>query len=131
MEPPTHRFTRTTRGRRQHARYGEEYQLATIQDNSKRELTAKNELETVEHIIGVIFMQYSMQVGLQRFKKKSEDALQQELQQLLDMEVFVPIQESCLTAEQKQKALSMVTFIKKKCDNQVKGRVCADRRKQR
>ncbi len=72
-----------------------------------------NEHEVVEHIIGVVFTQYSMQAGLHKFKKEGENSLQQELKQLHDMEVFIPIPEDNLT------------------NSQVKGRVCADGRNQR
>lgn len=49
-----------------------------------------DELEVVEHIIGVVFTQYSLQAGLQKFKKQGKDAMKQELQQLHNMDVFIP-----------------------------------------
>ncbi len=66
----------------------------------------------------------------QKFKEQGENALWDELKQLHDMDVFIPVPESTLTVDQKSKALSTVTFIKQKWDNWVKGRVCADGRKQ-
>lgn len=89
------------------------------------------EIKITEHIIGVVFTQYSLKAGLSRFKEAGEEALKKELTQLHDMDVFVPIPESNLSDEQKRKALSMVTFIKQKRDDRVKGRVCANGQKQR
>ncbi len=66
----------------------------------------------------------------QKFKEQGENALWDELKQLHDMDVFIPVPESTLTVDQKSKALSTVTFIKQKWDNWVKGRVCADGCKQ-
>ncbi|KAL7464347.1 hypothetical protein ACHAXS_004676 [Conticribra weissflogii] len=125
------RSSRTTRGQRQNPRYDEEYELLNTHDNTRREITSMDELEITEHIIGVVFTQYSLRAGLRRFKEKGEQAIKQELQQLHDMDVFVPVPESNLSADQKRKALSTVTFIKEKRDKRVKGRVCADGRKQR
>ncbi len=82
-----------------------------------------NDKEVTKHIIGVVFTQYSMRAGLRKFKKEPENALHKELQQLHDMEVFIPMPANDLTPEQKRKALSTVTFIKQKRDNRVKGRV--------
>ncbi len=67
---------------------------------------------------------------MHKFKERGEEALQQELKQLHDMDVFIPVPESDLSPQQKEKAHSTVTFIKEKRDNRVKGRVCADGRKQ-
>ncbi len=90
-----------------------------------------SELETTEHIIGVVFTQYLLQAGLRKFKERGEKALHQELKQLHDMDVFIPVPESELTSAQKQNALSTVTFLKEKRDSQVRGRVCADSCKER
>ncbi len=45
------------------------------------------------------------------------------------MDVFISVPETRLTTEQKKKALSAATFIEEKCNNQVKGIVCANGRK--
>ncbi len=90
-----------------------------------------DEYDVIKHIIRIVFTQYSMQARLQKLKKEGEEALQKELKQLHYMDVFIPVPAANLTQEQKNKALSTVTFIKQKRDNQVKGRVCADGRKQR
>ncbi|KAL7461401.1 hypothetical protein ACHAXS_001822 [Conticribra weissflogii] len=125
------RSSRATRGQRQSQRYDEEYELFVRHDNDERNITPMTELEITEHIMGVVFTQYSLRAGLRKFKERGEEALHQELKQLHDMDVFVPVPESSLSPQQKEKALSTVTFIKEKRDNRVKGRVCADGRKQR
>ncbi len=70
-----------------------------------------------------------MCAGLWKFKNEGEDMFQQDLKQLHDMDMFKPVLASNHALEQKKKALLTVSFIKQEWDNQVKGRVCTDRRK--
>ncbi len=58
-------------------------------DNSHREVKPMSNLKITEHVIGVIFTQYSMKVGLSRFKEAGEETLKKELTQLHNMDVFV------------------------------------------
>ncbi len=61
--------------------------------------------------------------------RRSEHALQQELKQVHDIDVFVPVRESSLTTKPKREVLlSTVTFMKEKRDNLMKRGVCADKR---
>ncbi len=90
-----------------------------------------NELDITKHVIGVVFTQYLLCASLTKFKQNGKEAIQQELKQLHNMDVLIPIPADNLTPEQTKNALLTVTFIKEKHDARVKGRVCANGCKQR
>ena len=75
--------------------------------------------------------QMLMKKGLEMFSEGGYAAVKQEMQQLHDRKVMQPIQRKDLTPEQKQEALGYLMFLKKKRCGKIKGRGCADRRKQR
>jgi hypothetical protein len=54
-----------------------------------------------------------------------------ELKQLHNMKTFFPVDSKTLTKQEKQKAISSLMFLKEKRNGDVKGRACADGRKQR
>ena len=78
-----------------------------------------------------IFTQYNVRQGIKRFGQSGIDAIHKEMEQLHDMEVIDPILASNLTTKEKQAALAYLMFLKEKRDGQIKGRGCADGRKQR
>lgn len=92
--------TRSTRGQCQNPRYDEDYGLLVTHNNENSKVKQMDELKVMEHIIRVVFVQYSLQAGLQRFKKQGMDALQHELQQLCDIDVFILVPESNLMPKQ-------------------------------
>lgn len=98
--------------------------MANMHNNLNRDIAEMTELEVVEHVIGLALIQCSLKAGLKKFKEAGEAALKSELQQLHDMDVFIPLPKSNLTEDQKRKTLSTVTFIKQKHDGRVKGTVC-------
>ena len=53
------------------------------------------------------------------------------MKQLHDRNICEPIKEKDLSREQKSKALGYLMFLKQKRCGQIKGRGCADRRKQK
>jgi Reverse transcriptase (RNA-dependent DNA polymerase) len=75
--------------------------------------------------------QYSMNQGLKLFKERGVEAVLQELRQLHTRKVITPIMASELTYDQKCQALSYLMFLKEKRSGKIKGRGCADGRKQR
>ena len=75
--------------------------------------------------------QTSMKKGLEMFGEGGYAAVKQEMQQLHDRKVMQPIRRKDLTPEQKREALGYLMFLKKKRCGKIKGRGCADRRKQR
>jgi hypothetical protein len=59
------------------------------------------------------------------------DAVRKEMQQLHDRKVMKPVEHKGLTASQKREALEYLMFLKRKRCGKIKGRGCADGRKQR
>jgi hypothetical protein len=83
------------------------------------------------NIVHRAMTQYSLNKGLVKFQKEGEKAFKKELEQLHMKETFAPVNEGDLTAKQKKRALESLVFLKEKRDGSIKGRDCADGRKQR
>ena len=73
--------------------------------------------------------QYNVKRGLKEFGQKGAEAVMSELKQLDDMSVLEPT--STLSPEQRHDALAYLMFLKRKRCGRIKGRGCADGRKQR
>ena len=74
---------------------------------------------------------YSLKSGLRKFGKRGEIAITNELGQFHDLSVFVPVDATKLSQEERQEALASLIFLKEKRDGTIKARACADGRKQR
>jgi hypothetical protein len=74
--------------------------------------------------------QYSLKKGLREFQKVGEAAVSKELEQLHMRDTFAPQDSKNLTTKQKREALESMMFLKEKRDGTIKGRACADGRKQ-
>ena len=72
-----------------------------------------------------------MKRGLKIFGEEGMKAVKDELQQLHDREVMKLVHKNKLTPEQRQESLGYLMFMKRKRNGKVKGRGCADGRKQR
>ena len=72
----------------------------------------------------------SVKQGLRRFGEKGVAAVKSEMQQLHDRSVMFPVKISSLTLEQKRRTLNYLMFLKRKRCEKIKGRGCADGRKQ-
>ena len=75
--------------------------------------------------------QMNWKKGIKVFGEKGEEAIQKELQQIHDMEGFQPKHWYELTKEERAEALKYLMYLKEKRDGRIKGRGCADGRKQR
>jgi hypothetical protein len=75
--------------------------------------------------------QMSAKKGLTVFGQQGADALMKELRQLVIMKVMNGTKSHELTKEQKRRALKYLMFLKEKRCGRIKGRGCADGRKQR
>jgi hypothetical protein len=84
-----------------------------------------------EALLGFVFTQVSMKRGLRMFGRRGEEAVEAELQQLHDRRVIEPVKAESLSQEEKHKALGYLMFLKEKRTGKIKGRGCADGRKQR
>jgi hypothetical protein len=78
----------------------------------------------------IIFTQYNLKQGIQKFGDNGKAAVLVELQQLYDRSVMDPINKYDLTAEERKGALRYLMFLKEKRCGTIKGRGCADGRKQ-
>jgi hypothetical protein len=87
--------------------------------------------DRLEYALGIILQQYSIGAGLKKFRERGEKGVTKELSQMHNMSVFAPIMKSDLTREERKKAISSLMFLKEKRDKSIKGRFCADGRKQR
>ena len=75
--------------------------------------------------------QMSMRKGLKVFGEPGYAAVKKEMQQLHDRKVMQPVNRKDLSQSQKREALGYLMFLKKKQCGAIKGRGCADGRKQR
>ena len=79
----------------------------------------------------VIMTQFGMKQGIKHFGQKGIDALMVELKQLDVRRVLEPVHAPSLSKEEKRMTLNYLMFLKEKHSGVIKGRGCADGRKQR
>jgi hypothetical protein len=77
-----------------------------------------------------VFTQLSMKQGLKTFGAQGREAVLSEIKQLHDRGVIQPKNLDTLSPQHKRKALEYLMFPKKKRCGKIKGRGCADGRKQ-
>ena len=77
-----------------------------------------------------VLTQYTLKKGLQVFGPPGVEAVYKELQQLHQRRVGEPRDAATLSKMQKKNALGYLMFLKQKRTGQIKGRGCANRRKQ-
>ena len=87
----------------------------------------EDQLATLKH---TVLTQYTLKKGLQVFGPKGTEAVFSEMKQLHDRNVCEPVHVKSLSSEQKNKALGYLMFLKQKRCGRIKGRGCADGRKQ-
>ena len=75
--------------------------------------------------------QHLAKKGLQIFGKDEEEAIVSEMKQLDSMDAVEPMNANMMTTQEKKDALECLMFLKKKRCGRIKGRGCADGRKQR
>ena len=75
--------------------------------------------------------QMSLKAGLRTFGNDGVKAVEKKMRQLHDRGVMTPVHKKCLTPEQRKEVLAYLMFLKRKRCGKVKGRGCADGRKQR
>jgi hypothetical protein len=85
-------------------------------------------LKDLEHIA---LTQYTVKKGLQVFGEAGAKAVIKEMKQLDQLKVIEPKQASMLTRAEKKASLEYLMFLKQKRCGRIKGRGCADGRKQR
>lgn len=120
------------------ARRKPRYDLASLVQASGQALAPRFDVSalailnpSLEPLLGVVLTQYGINKGLKIFGEKGDDAVLRELRQLHDRRVMRPKSGPNLTAAERFSALMYLMFLKQKRDGTIKGRGCADGRKQR
>ena len=75
--------------------------------------------------------QVSVEEGIRRYGQAAIQAVLSEYAQLDDKKIFKPRYAHTLTVSQRKGALNLITMVKQKLCGKIKGRACADGRKQR
>ena len=83
------------------------------------------------YITHYMMTQMSARAGIRKHGQAAINALMKEFAQLHNQNTFDPVHAHMLTKEQKDAALRAVNLIKEKRNGDIKGRTCADGRKQR
>jgi Reverse transcriptase (RNA-dependent DNA polymerase) len=89
--------------------------------------------DPVKHgpLFSLVSEQMTAQQGVKRFGEAGEAAIAKELEQVLTRKVLHGVHANQLTSAQRQAALRYLMFLKEKRCGTIKGRGCADGRKQR
>ena len=77
------------------------------------------------------YAQVSVKEGIKRFGELAINAVLSEFRQLHEQNIFDPKHGKDLTSAQRKADPNLITLVKKKRCGKVKGRACADGRKQR
>jgi hypothetical protein len=94
-------------------------------------MTGKSYEQTFANVVHHVMTQYSMKAGIKKFGDRGVDAAYAEMEQLHLRDTFKPVLPSGLNREEQKQALESLLFLKEKRDGKLKGRACADGRKQR
>ena len=92
------------------------------------DLLTKRQWALVTHMV---MTQYGFKTGVKCFGDCAKAATAKELKQLHDRVAFTPQDPTKLTHDQRRQALEAIMTVKHKRDDTIKGRMCADGRKQR
>jgi len=113
-------------------RYGPrsgEYNLRERRRPNYSLVNAESEHQQSEDVLAT--PQMNMKKGIKEFGEQGVAAVKKEMNQLHDRKVMTPRHKMELTAEQRREALAYLMFLKRKRCGTIKGRGCADGRKQR
>ena len=89
---------------------------------------SKNDKENF--ILCIITTQYSLKIRMKKFGARGENSVKKEFLYLHNMHTFITQDTSEITREMKQKSVASLMFLKEKINGDVKGRACANGRKQ-
>lgn len=93
--------------------------------------TLRNRMSVQKWFADFIFTQMHYTKSVKKHGEAAIAAIVKEVQQLDDLKVFDPIMANSLMPEERKRALNAITLIKEKRTGTLKGRTCADGRKQR
>ena len=108
-----------------------QYMITAIQDLEPEAAFTLLMGDDSEQVFNFLAEQMSTKRGLQQFGEAGADAIKKELEQLVYRKVMQGRSAGQLTTAQKKAALRYLMFLKQKRCGHIKGRGCADGRKQR
>ena len=108
-----------------------QYMITAIQDLEPDAAFALLMGNDSEQVFNFLTEQMSAKKGLKKFGEAGADAIKKELEQLVYRKVMQGRSAGQLTTAQKKAALRYLMFLKQKRCGRIKGRGCADGRKQR
>lgn len=137
-EQMNHRYGQRTGAHNLRARRKPRYDLSLIAQASNQAIVPRFDVSrlaalspSLEPLLGVVLTQYGVKKGLKLFGAQGDDEVRKEMQQLHDRKVMRPKSGPALTATERIDALQYLMFLQQKRDGTIKGRGCADGRKQR
>ena len=74
--------------------------------------------------------QYTLKAGMRHYKERGEKGVTAEMKQIQEKLTFKPVNKSSLTTDQRANDLHALMFPKEMRTGKIKGRMCADGRKQ-
>ncbi|GKY97397.1 hypothetical protein MPSEU_000698200 [Mayamaea pseudoterrestris] len=114
------------------ARYGPRTGRYGLRARKPRSFAHLFTLDAAEEVSEpLVTAQMNMRQGLKAFGDAGVEAVRKEMQQLHDRHVMKAVPQCTLTPQQRKDALAYLMFLKRKRCGTVKGRGCADGRKQR
>ena len=113
---------------RSSAHRAREHEEETLNAMLCNELNGRKGFFDIEEIA---LTQYGLKKGLERYGEAASNAVLKEMRQLHDRGTIKPKHATELTPEERKKSLAYLMFIKEKRCGTIKGRGCADGRKQR
>ena len=108
-----------------------QYMITAMQDLEPEAAFTLLMGDDAEQVFNFLTEQMSAKRGLQQFGEAGADAIKKELEQLVYRKVMQGRSAGQLTTAQKKAALRYLMFLKQKRCGRIKGRGCADGRKQR
>ena len=135
-----HRFGETQLMQMQQEWASKQLDKINNQQNHGQRVLNMNTNDLYRRVIGVTmsqlskddkYAQVSIKEGIRRHGDKAVEVVLKEFTQLNDKQVFAPLDTKELSPKQRSQALDLITMVKEKRDGKIKGRACADGRKQR
>jgi hypothetical protein len=87
--------------------------------------------DSLAFVVALVFTQMTTKAGIRKHGKVAKAFLMKEFAQLEDLKVYHSVSASSLTHQQQRDTLRAVNLIEEKRDGSLKGRTCADSRRQR
>ena len=105
--------------------------LQQLEDVATAQNAASEGVRNIMKLEDMALIQYSVKKGLKVFGEEGTQAVISDMKQLDSMDFIEPMEARTMTRVDKRSALEYLMFLKKERCGRIKGRGCADGRKQR